>query len=418
MYVKPPIKELSDQEHLEFRSVPDRPRVVVLNSVARLSGAELALLRVAPVLARLVELTVVLAEDGPLVDRLRAEGIDVRLFLLDPSVGGVSRRQVGSAGLSVRKVRHLMGHVWALSRLLRTLDTDVVLCNNLKSAVYGGVAGRLARVPVLWHLRDRIAPDYLPGFVVTGVRLLSRVLPGAVIANSKATLATVPRDGAVVPDSVVLTTAVADRKPTDRPVTVGMIARLSPWKGQDVFLRAFAEAFGGTDASARLVGSALFGENEVQEQLRQLVLELGIEQQVEFRGFREDVVGELLELDIAVHASTIPEPFGLVVLEAMATGVPIIAADEGGPAEVITSGVDGLLVRPRDPSALAAALRQLAGDADLRAALAAAGRTTASAYTPERTAAGIVTACNSLLGRLPPGQAPPGRTCTTPLHEA
>ena len=95
-----------------------------------------------------------------------------------------------------------------------------------------------------------------------------------------------------------------------------MIARLTPWKGQDVFLRAFAQAFRGTATRAHLVGSAMFGEDEVEGQLRGLAVELGIEHQVDFRGFREDVWAELAQLDIAVHASLTPEPFGQVVLVA------------------------------------------------------------------------------------------------------
>src|SRR5205085_1347957 len=85
---------------------------------------------------------------------------------------------------------------------------DLVHTNTLKAAVYGGLAGRLARVPVVWHVRDRIAPDYLPGAAVRFVHLASAVLPTTVIANSQTTLDTLPRlrrgrvSGAAVPDSV------------------------------------------------------------------------------------------------------------------------------------------------------------------------------------------------------------------------
>ena len=377
--------------------MPQRLRVVILNSVAQLSGAELALLRTAPALLPEVDLTVVLAEDGPLVSRLREVGVTVQLLKLDESVRSAKRDQVAGASLTPRNAWLLIAYVWRTRRLLRDLHADVVHCNNLKSALYGGVAGRLAHVPVIWHLRDRIADDYLPHKVVVLVRLLSRILPSAIIANSQATLSTVPArrrssvlGSPVVPDSVRVTAPRSHREKT--ALTFGMIARLSPWKGQDVFLRAFALAFPDGTEQARLVGAAMFGEDDYEAELRLLAKDLAIDDRVEFRGFREDVWTEFADLDVAVHASTTPEPFGQVVLEAMAAGVPSIAAKEGGPAEVVTDGVDGLLVNPRDPHALALALRRLADDGELRARLASAGPRTAALYSPERTAQGIVDA--------------------------
>lgn len=383
--------------------MPQRPRVVILNSVARLSGAELALLRTAPALLPHVDLTVVLAEDGPLVPKLQEAGVDVRLLRLADSVRTAKRDQVTATGLGPRTAWLLAVHIWRIRRLLRSERADVVHCNNLKSSLYGGLAGRLAGVPVVWHLRDRIADDYLPRPAVVLVRLLARVLPSAIIANSNATLQTVPPrrrssvlGSPIVPDSVESRPHV-DRE-NDGQLVVGMVGRLSPWKGQDVFLRAFAEAFpDGYPAQARLVGSAMFGEDHVEGELRALCRDLGISDRVEFRGFREDVWAELSQFDIAVHASTSPEPFGQVVLEAMAAGVPVVAADEGGPAEVVTPDVDGLLFAPRDPHALAQALRRLVDEPGLAGRLAEAGPRTASAYSPERTAEGVLEAYRSVL---------------------
>jgi glycosyltransferase involved in cell wall biosynthesis len=105
---------------------------------------------------------------------------------------------------------------------------------------------------------------------------------------------------------------------------------------------------------------------------------------VEFVGFTEDVLAILGAVDCLVHASTVPEPFGQVVVEGMAAGLPVIASNEGGPAEVITDGVDGLLCPPGDPSALAALLLRVAADPDLRSRLGAAARVRTVQFTPER----------------------------------
>ena len=73
----------------------------------------------------------------------------------------------------------------------------------------------------------------------------------------------------------------------------------------------------------------------------------------EFRGFREDVWGELRDLDVLVHCSVMPEPFGQVVLEGMAAGVPVVASAAGGPAELVTSGVDGTARKPASAATFA-----------------------------------------------------------------
>ena len=116
----------------------------------------------------------------------------------------------------------------------------------------------------------------------------------------------------------------------DRPFTVGMVGWLSPWKGQDVFLRAFALAFPNGAARARAIGSAMFGEDAYATSLTELCDELGLTGRVDFRGFQADIPAELAELDVLVHATVIPEPFGQVVVEGMAAGLPVIASHAGG----------------------------------------------------------------------------------------
>ena len=173
------------------------------------------------------------------------------------------------------------------------------------------------------------------------------MLPTAIVANSQSTLATLPSTGRalknriVVPGVVVGDTVIRPgmllRGPGDEFV-VGIVGRLAPWKGQDVFLRAFAVAFRGAAVRGRIIGSALFGEDDYSRSLERLVSDLGLDGQIEFRGFKEDVWEELAELDMLVHCSITPEPFGQVVLEGLAAGLPVVAAAAGGPAEIITDG--------------------------------------------------------------------------------
>lgn len=365
------------------------PRVVYIDHVARLSGGEIALVRLLEALGDRIEAHVVLGEHGPLTDRLEAVGATVHVLPIPMHLRDVRKDSVHPGGVGLRALAAVPSYVWRLRRLVRELKADIVHTNSLKAAMYGGVAGRLAGVPVVWHMRDRIAADYLPGAAVRLVRLASRVLPTWVVCNSQSTLATLPRRmrasvlHSTVQHDPVLPSPKRDWTRRDWVLVVGMVGRLAPWKGQHIFLDAFAQAFPDSPARAVLVGSAMFGEEEYADSLRSQVWALGLEDRVEFRGYREDIWAELARLDILVHCSTTPEPFGQVVVEGMAAGVPVIAADAGGPAEIISDGVDGLLVPPVDVDALARSMRMLAANGDLRVSLIRAARVSSERFAPE-----------------------------------
>lgn len=378
-----------------------RLRVVYLDHCAQLSGGELALLTLLPELHG-VDAHVILGEEGPLVARLTGRGISVEVLALADVAREVSRERVRPGSVPVRGVATTVGYVARLARRLRSLRPDVVHTNSLKAALYGGVAARLVGLPVVWHVRDRIAPDYLPPAAVRLVRVLAGRVPHRIVANSHTTLSTLGAAGAgghVIASPVRLVSATGRRAGDGRraPLRVGMIGRLAPWKGQHVFLDAFADAFPQGREQAVIVGGALFGEDAYSVDLARRAVELGIEDRVEFRGFRDDVMGELATMDVMVHASTVPEPFGQVVVEAMAAGVPVIAADAGGPAEIITAERDGLLTPPGDVGALATSMRRLADDPDLRERLRSAGRRRALDYAPGRVAGQVMDVYRSLV---------------------
>lgn len=380
------------------------PRVVFVNHVARLSGGEIALLRLISALQGVVEPYVILGESGALVDRLVDQGVQVEVLPLDPRVREVRKETVEPRALDPRVAARGLTHVWRLQRRLRQLRPDIVHTNSLKAALYGGLAGRLAGIPVVWHVRDRIADDYLPPAAVRLVRAAARLLPGAVIANSRSTLATLPERvyAHVLYNPIVLDTVKPPpslNRPASTVFTVGVVGRLAPWKGQHVFLEAFAQAFRGGQARARVIGSAMFGEDAYARRLERQAEELGIAAQVEFRGFREDVWSELYELDALVHCSTTPEPFGQVVLEGMAAGLAVVAADAGGPAEIVRDGVDGILVRPGDAAALAETLYRLAVEPALRDRLGTAARESSRNFSPELAAEHMTQIYAALLRR-------------------
>ena len=382
------------------RSTEDPPQVLFIDHIARLSGGEIALARLVAALAGRVAAHAILGEEGPLVERLRALGAQVEVIPMAPRVRDTRKDSITPRGFSILSADEALRYVWRLQRRIRELNPDLVHTNSLKAAFYGGVAGRLAGVPVLWHIRDRIADDYLPPSAVRLVRTMSLLVPTAIVANSKTTLATLP--GA--PGRHVLYGLVSDpfespryRRRETEQLTIGIVGRIARWKGQHVFLDAFAEAFRGEPVRARIIGSTMFGEEAYGAQLRRQAERLGVSDQLQFRGFREDIWAELHGLDILVHCSITPEPFGQVVIEGMASGLPVVAAAAGGPAEVIEDGVNGFLTSPGEVKPLARVLRRLADDPELRDRIAAEGQKTSGNFTPERAAEEMVAIYEEIL---------------------
>ncbi len=403
-----------------------RLRVVYLDHVARLSGGEIALLRLLPHL-RQVNAHVILGEEGPLAARLVQAGISVEVLPIAAAARDARKDTVRLGGTSPAALLSTVAYVARLTLRLRQLQPDLVHTNSLKAGVYGSLAANAAGIPVVWHLRDRIAPDYLPRPAVRFVRGLVGRMADGVIANSAATLATLDtpspltagahdlspghrtiadsskpsgrrrargtpaaprcdRVHRVIPDSVEPSPYPRAPEPPATPApTFGIVGRIAPWKGHDLFMRAFAAAFPNPSMErAVIVGAPLFGEEACERDLRELIARLGLTERVQLRGFREDVWSELAHIDVLVHASVIPEPFGQVVLEGMAAGLPVIAPDEGGPAEVIADGETGRLFAARSVDALAAAMRALSADPRARERLGSAARSSIEAYHPMR----------------------------------
>lgn len=385
-------------------------RVVFVDHCAQLSGGEIALLRLLQALDQ-VEAHVILAEDGPLTKELVRAGISAEVLPMHEQARGLKKERLRPGTVSLMTAFHSVAYCLTLARRLRRLKPDIVHTNSLKAGIYGSAAARLARIPSVWHLRDRIADDYLPAPAVRLVRVWARFMPSGLIANSEATLASVKSSvsNAVIPSPVSASTLNHSYRRSlghEGELRVGIVGRICPWKGQDVFLRGFASAFPQGNARAIVVGAALFGEEEYDQGLRQLAQSLGIEDRVDFRGFRHDVNAELAQFDILVHASTSPEPFGLVVVEGMAAGLPVVASDGGGPAEVITQGVNGLLYPPGDDQALAGILMDLATDSDLRQRLGKAAVARSRDFSPDSVAPRIMSFYREVLGDRWPQDVP------------
>lgn len=389
------------------RSLPSHIRVLFFDHTAALGGGEIALLNLVRHLdPTKVKPVVVLAADGPLAERLRPAAIETHILPLAPNIASIKKDTLGIFTLvRIRELSTVFNYARHLARFIREHNIDLIHTNSLKADIIGGIAGRFARCPVVWHVRDRVEDDYLPATVVHLFRFLCRVIPAYVIANSAATLRTlhlgtrhhsssIPSGvdfdlkSSVVHDGAQSTTPSADGHSDPGIFRIGLIGRISPWKGQHIFLQA-ADQVHRRFPKARfvIIGAALFGEEGYDRRVRQLSVQLGLEKVVEFAGFRPDVQRAVAELDLVVHASTTGEPFGQVIIEGMAAGKPVVATNGGGVPEIVEDGETGILVPMGDAPAMAEAIcKVLADPAQAKAMGARARQRVMDRFTVEETA--------------------------------
>ncbi|HYH78961.1 MAG TPA: glycosyltransferase family 4 protein [Longimicrobium sp.] len=397
-------------------------KVAFLSATGRIGGAERALLDLLASL-RAAEpgwaLHLVVLGDGPLAERAAELGVAVHPLPLPARLarsgdaGGGSRlallaRLAAAGPAGARWLRRLRA-------LLRGLAPDVVHSNGFKVHA----AGALALPPgarLVWHAHDFTGTRPLMAAVLR--RLSTRA--SAAIAVSRAVADDLRRVcGPGLAVTVVYNAVDLARFTPDGPradlatlagvapepagtVSVGLVATMGLWKGHRVFIDAVSRLPAGLPLRAYVVGGPIYataGSEVDPAHLRHLIAGHGLTDRVGITGFVDRPADAMRALDVVVHASTRPEPFGLVIAEAMACGRAVIATAAGGAAEIVDDGVDALAVPPDDPEALAAAIRRLVEDAALRARLAAAGRAKAGRrFDRARLAAEVAPVYRALAG--------------------
>jgi glycosyltransferase involved in cell wall biosynthesis len=284
----------------------------------------------------------------------------------------------------LRQLRSAIRTVGELATLLRQERPDLLLNWAAKTQLYGATAAILAGMSdrVIWW--QQMVPH--GGWMDRAATALPTLAVGC---YSNAALRAQEqhwphRPAFVVYPGLPAPNLVAKREvddlrtqlgiPSGRAL-VGIVGRLQPWKGQDRFLRCLADLCArGHNVHGLVVGGDAGNFSPGFElSLHRLVSELGLEQRVTFTGQVAEPGPYFQLMDVSVNASQV-EPFGIVVLEAMARGVPVVAFDAGGPAEILESGQTGLLVPLGDEHGLSEALSRLLSNEQLRRDLAAAGQ--------------------------------------------
>jgi glycosyltransferase involved in cell wall biosynthesis len=389
-------------------------KVLFLSPTGQAGGAEVALVEL---LAGLREsqpgwsLSLIAASDGPLLSRARALGVDVSVVPFPSAFARFGEWSVHSRWSSLAWIPRSVRAAWAawgyarrLRRAVLEHAPDVLHSNGLKMHVLGAWVVP-ARAALIWHVHDYVGRR----------RLTSRLLGwyahrcSAIVTNSSSVaddVRLVCGEGPVVHpiwNAVDLTRysphgpvadldALAGLPPTKAGVArVGLVATFARWKGHRTFLDALALLPSTLAWRGYIVGGPLYDTDGSQVSLAELkahAVALHLGDRVGFTGPVDDSAMAMRALDVLVHASTEPEPFGLVIAEAMACGRAVVVSEAGGAAELVSVGVNALACPPGDARLLATRIQTLAADPALRRRIGEVGRVTAErAFARRRMAA-------------------------------
>jgi len=379
-------------------------RIVYLSPSGKLGGAERSLLDVLASLRAARpdwSLRLITASDGPLAFRAAALGVPSTVVpfpeslarLGDAGAGGPAGNRIGRLALLRRcssAATAVAPYTVRLFRALRDAAPDLLHTNGFKMHVLG-LWARQRGVPVLWHIRDHVvARPVMARLLRSHARWCAAAVTNShrvaddVRSVCAGRLKVYPIHNAIdlqdfSPSGPLLDldTLARMRPPGSGTVRVGLLATMARWKGHEVFLRALSLLPVNLPIRGYVIGGALYdteGSECSLAGLRGLAAKLCIAGKVGFVDFVDHPSAAMRALDIVVHASTEPEPFGRVIGEAMACGRAVIASRAAGATELIAAGIDALLYEPGDAAALAERIAILANNAELRTGLGRAGR--------------------------------------------
>lgn len=309
----------------------------------------------------------ILHRDSAMRPRFEAAGAEVRILERPHPV----RAPLAVVQSALNFFRFNLYVVW-LARLLRRERIDLVHLNNsITSNHHWMLAALLAGTPCITHERGvnhrftRLARWLAPR--LAAIICISKASRDALVQHGVVTTRLEVIHNGLDPAKVVPQRSAADVRaayglPDSGPI-VGLLGNIRRWKGQEVLVRALpAIVRGCPGVTCMFVGEATAGDREYEARLQALVDELGLRRHVVFTGFMANVADALNVMDVAVHASITPEPFGRVLLEAMAMRKPVVGSRDGGVLEIVVEGETGLTFAPGDAGELAHKVLELLTD--------------------------------------------------------
>lgn len=386
-------------------------RLVCVTTSAELGGAETSLLTLLRALRRIVPrwtITIIAPDQGPFLDRCRDEGFGVRVIPYPQAVAtlgepnGANSGRLANAWNLSRAAVSMWPYLQRLRNELKELCATIVHSNGIKAHVATAFTTD-KRARLVWHVHEYVGARKVTTWLL---RELSSG-PAAVVVNSDSVRQDVENalgrqrqirriHNAVdlslfSPSGDALDLAELSGLTSDAGlVRIGLVATFGRWKGHDVFLDALAQLATDLPVRGYVIGGPVYqtaGSQRTLEELRTYAAQRGLEGRVGFTGHIANVPAAMRALDVVVHASTCPEPFGMVIAEGMATGRAVAAVRNGGAQEIFEEEVDALGHEMGNARDMARQLRRLVTDPILRRSLSESARLAAERrFSPERMA--------------------------------
>jgi glycosyltransferase involved in cell wall biosynthesis len=321
---------------------------------------------------------VILPGEGDLAESMRAEGFIVKI----KNLGILRRKYVNPKGLITRLKRNIQAYIF-LNQLHRQYQFQLVYSNTL-AVIIGSIWAKNHRIPHCWHIHEiLLGPTILIQFLV---KLLDSSTPIPIAVSESVALhwrrflkkskPEVIHNG-IPYDQFLSTDSDAKSKlnlPQDRLV-ITMVGRINPGKGQVFFLEVARElVLDQLPVHFVLVGDPYPGYESILEEIEKKINDFGLSEHVTNLGFRLDIPEILAASDLFVLPSTLPDSFPTVILEAMASGLPVIASVSGGASEMVVAGETGFLFPISEGSSAVSALRTLIENQELRKKMGQAAR--------------------------------------------
>ncbi len=342
-----------------------------------------------------IEWLVIFLEDGPMVEQVRKLGIDTRVVL--------SGR--------LREVHRFIVAAFRIAAIARREKVDAIVNWMWITHLLGGLSAILAGIPAVWY---QLEVPYDQAFLV---RLATLIPSRAVITLSKDGKEAQSRifphrpTPLVYPgvelnrfDPTILPSPTEARRKLGLPehgAIIGIVGRLQRWKGMHVLVEAMPQILQKhPDAHCVVIGGKHAFEPDYEDFVKTQIADLGLQEKVIMAGLQQNVPEWVQAMDVFVHASD-KEPFGIVIIEAMALGKPVIAGDAGGPTEIITDGADGLLTPYGNADALANAVIRYLDDSEFASQMAIAARKRALEFSTRRYAENFVSTLRSAVQTFP-----------------
>lgn len=336
--------------------------ILFLHSSSELYGSDRSLLNLLKNLDRKeFNISVILPCNGPLVEEVKNLK-DVNIIIQELAI--LRRKNLNVKGI-ITYLKELFKSINFLKQIIKQKNIDIVYTNT--SVIFpGGIAAKLLKKKSVWHIREIIS-NKLERKVVS---LIVNIFSDTIIANSKATGEAITKKE----DKVRVVYNAIESKPEttksiklDDNIVVGMAGRINRWKGQKLFIDMAKDILEhAKNVHFKIAGDVYKGEDYILEDLKLYVKNKGVEENIEFLGQVNNMDNFYDGIDIFILPSIQPEPFGLVVIEAMEKELPVVATNHGGPTEIIDDEVNGYLVDYIESTEMSKRVLELINDEELR----------------------------------------------------